>query len=280
MRMYDDDFMLIEKQHEIMELVYKFRFINRKQIQKIMGYKDAKSVNVLLKELVEHKYLGRNYSKKLLENTKPAIYYLANQGIGWVRINHFEDYPERVKRFYQDKTASERFINHCINLADLYTNWIPFKSSIEKRKEVNKEEANEYFFSTSTEMWFDYEEIKNIRPDAHTERWVKDDIFTYFLELIEDYVPMYAIRYKIDQYIEFVSNTDAWDIFASHDKSIYVRLILPNQQKVRRVGRYVQKRLNDSYDIEKLTFLLATYDDVKNEGLENEKIWKVVKSEF
>src|SRR5258708_39847145 len=110
----DGDFILASKDHDILELVYKFRFINRKQIQKIFGYKDPKSVNVLLKELVKHNYLGRIYSNKLLENTKPAIYFLANEGIGWVRINYFEDHPERVKRFYRDKHASQRFIDHSI----------------------------------------------------------------------------------------------------------------------------------------------------------------------
>lgn len=278
MKIIDDDFMLIEKQHEIMELVYKFRFINRKQIQKIMGYKDAKSVNVLLKELVEHRYLGRIYSNKLLENTKPAIYYLANEGIGWVRGNYFEWKPEKVKKFYQDKHASERFINHSINLAELYTHWIPFKTSIQKRKE-NKDDADEYHFNTNTEMWYD-DEIKAIKPDAHTEKWIKDDIYTYFLELIEDYVPMYAIRYKVDQYIKFVSESDAWDPYCSSEGIVYVRLILPNQQKLRRIGKYIQRRLNESYDVEKLVFMLTTCDAVKVEGLENEDIWKVIKAEY
>ncbi len=51
------------KQIEIIDLVYKFRFINRTQIQKILNHKDPRRINAWLKELVEYKYLGRIYSK-------------------------------------------------------------------------------------------------------------------------------------------------------------------------------------------------------------------------
>ena len=86
----DDSTRLTFEQMDVLELVYKFRFINRRQIQKILGHKHPRRINVWLKKLVENNYLGRIYSHKLLENTKPAIYYLNNEGISWVRANHYE----------------------------------------------------------------------------------------------------------------------------------------------------------------------------------------------
>lgn len=272
----DDDYRPTDEQMEILELVYKFRFINRKQIQKAMGHKDPRRINAWLKDLVEHKYLGRIYSHKLLENTKPAIYYLDNQGIGWVRANYYEDRPERIKRFYQDKTASERFITHCTNLAEIYTQWIPFKTPAQRRKEKT-EEVDEYHFTTSTEMWYE-EDVKAIRPDAHMEYWHKETIHTNFLELIELYVPMYAIRYKIDQYIDFVSDTDRWDIYNGGGKYFIVKLIFPNQQKLNRIARYIQNKFNESYDVESLVFMLTTYEKTLAEGVENKNIWKRIES--
>lgn len=273
----DDEYYLLDEQHDIMELVYKFRFINRKQIQKILGYKVPKSVNPWLKDLVEHKYLGRIYFRnKLLENTKPAIYYLDNEGVQWVRGNHYEWHPEKVKRFYQDKHASERFINHCIALAEIYARWRPFKTPREKRKE-DKETTNEYYFSTSSEMWYD-KELKTIRPDAHTERWEGDFVHSHFLELIESYVPMYAVRYKIDQYIEFVSSDDYYDVYCGSYDCLKVRLIFSNQQRLRRIGKYIQRRLNESYDVDKLVFLLTTHQLVIDKGLESD-IWIELKEE-
>lgn len=266
----NDDFHLTNDYHEIIELVYKFRFINRRQIQKFFGHKVPRRVNPWLKDLVEHKFLGRIYSRnKLLENTKPAIYYLDNEGIGWARSNYYEDEPEKVKRFYQDKKASERFINHSIALTDLYVNGIPPKQN----------EDDQYHFSTSTELWHN-EDLINIRPDALVDHLVGDEISMYFLELIEDYVPMYAVRYKIDQYIKLRSEGDRWDIYAEgfdFDRLI-VRLILPNQQKLNRVRRYIKGRLEESYDVENLIFMLTTYEKITTEGLTAD-IWKEVKEE-
>ena len=39
-----------DKQEKIIDYVYQFRFINRHQLQQLFGYKDPKSVNVLLKD--------------------------------------------------------------------------------------------------------------------------------------------------------------------------------------------------------------------------------------
>lgn len=269
MRLYDTNLYLTDEYHKILGLVYKFRFINSRQIQKIFGHKVPRRINPWLKELTEHKYLGRIYHRnKLLENTKPAIYYLDNQGIGWVRSNHFEDEPQKVKRFYQDKTASERFRNHCIAVCDLYVNGMPPK----------KNEDDGYHFSPLTELW-ENEELRNIRPDAHITIWVKNDITTYFLDLIESYVPMYAIKYKIDEYIELRSETDRWDVYSYGDdfENVVIRFILPNQSKLNRVGKYIQERMNESYDIENMKFMLTTYKKAVEKGINDKSIWKVIK---
>ncbi len=262
-----DNYIPSERQMDILELVYKFRFINRRQIQYLMGHKDARRINAWLKDLIEHKYLGRIYSHKLLENTKPAIYFLDNRGVGWTIANYYEDEPKKAKRFYQDKHASERFVNHCVTLAEIYVKWKP--------QELKKDET--HFFTTSTELWYE-EELKNIRPDAHIETW-RDELKTYFLDLIEPYVPMYAVRYKIDQYIEFRSISDEFAPFINFpENTLTVRLILPTQQKLNRIKRYIQRRLEESYDVEGLTFFLATQQKILENELTDD-VWEEVREE-
>jgi len=270
MRHYGDyDYVPTDKQMEIMDLVYKFRFINRKQIQTIFNYKDPKSVNPLLKDLVEHNYLGRIYSHKLLENTKPAIYYLANAGIGWIRANYCDEKPEKVKRFYQDKHASERFINHCIAVCDLAIQW---KGS---RKKMFS--SDDFYFCTSTELWYN-EDLKTILPDAHIEICEGETYLASLLNLIDSYVPMYAIRYKIDQYINLRSNSnDAWDMYTGSDiETLIIRLIFPNQIKQRRMSKYIKEQLYRSFDTQNLTFLLTTHKKALEEGVEAD-IWETIK---
>lgn len=176
-----------EKQKEIVDLVFKFRFTNRQQIQKLFGHKDPSRINKWLKDLVEKKYLGRIYSHKLLENTKPAIYYLDNNGILWNKNEKAYEYYapyenlefKYVKKFYEDKHASESFVKHCTSIFDFY---IQFKELENKKKNL------EYLFETKTELWIqkqlrqyeddDFQKIRDIIPDAHIEKVIvtKDSV--------------------------------------------------------------------------------------------------------
>src|SRR5258708_12689766 len=81
-------YILTGKYSEITELVYKYRFIDRIQIQKVLNHKGPRRINTWLKELTEAEFLGRIYSNKLLENTKPTIYYLSYKGISYIKNTH------------------------------------------------------------------------------------------------------------------------------------------------------------------------------------------------
>ena len=156
---------ITKRQEQIVDLVFKFRFINRHQIQKILNHKDPKRINVWLKDLVEKGYLGRIYSHKLLENTKPAIYYLNNNGILFIKNtkggeygNHEELEQKYIKKFYQDKNASEIFINHSIFVCQIYI----------QLKELEKTKKNtEYCILTKTEMWIE-KQVENEEEDFAT----------------------------------------------------------------------------------------------------------------
>src|SRR5258708_38703492 len=107
------------KQKEIMMFIYKFRFLNRIQIQTLLCHKDPKRINVWLKDLVEKKYLGRIYSKKLFENTKPAIYYVAIKGIHFFE-KRGECNPRVLLRLRKEPYHSSRFRHHSLFIAQIY----------------------------------------------------------------------------------------------------------------------------------------------------------------
>jgi len=69
------------KQQEILQRLYRYRFLNRIQIQQMMGHRDYKTINLWLKDLTQKQYVERIYSTHFLEKTKPAIYYLGINGI-------------------------------------------------------------------------------------------------------------------------------------------------------------------------------------------------------
>lgn len=102
------------KQLEILILIYRFRFLNRSQLQTLLKHKDTKRINTWLKDLTDKKIVGRHYSTKLKENTKPAIYYLMTKSktllIGQPQV----DERLLLKRVYREKIRSRKLIDHCI----------------------------------------------------------------------------------------------------------------------------------------------------------------------
>src|ERR1035437_3492074 len=109
---------ITEKQEDILLHLYKYRFLNRIQIQKFLNHKHHKRIIDWLNDLTKREYIGRIYSNKFGENTKPAIYYLKLNGIGFIKTVF--NYPsEYLMRFYRNPDRSEDFIDQCILMGDI-----------------------------------------------------------------------------------------------------------------------------------------------------------------
>jgi hypothetical protein len=280
---------LTEKQIMIIKLIYKFRFINRHQLQKLLNHKDPRRLNSWLKDLVTKEYLGRIYSHKLLENTKPAIYYLNNNGIIWVKRNIGAEYGyieddldlRLVKKFYDDKKASQTFINHGISLCEVYIQLV-------EQEKKDKQLSHVFFTKSELTIWeqlrkrIDYEEIKDYLPDVYVESITEDEkslsVQSFFLDLFDAHVPRYALRYKIDQYID-LNDSFLWKKFACTEWEFpVILLVLPTIQKLRGLKKYIKEKLERTYLDEEITFFLTTYEKMIKEGVTREDIWEEVVS--
>lgn len=283
---------ITKRQEQIVDLIFKFRFINRHQIQKLLNHKDPKRINAWLKDLVEKGYLGRIYSHKLLENTKPAIYYLNNNGILFIKNtkggefgNHEELEQKYIKKFYQDKNASEIFINHSIFICQLY---IQLKELEKTKKDL------EYCMLTKTEMWIekqieneeeDFATIKEHIPDLHIEKITNPEnenisSSVFFFTLFDVHVPRYAIRYKVDQYIKLHDEGNWKNAHAGLDDNFpVIFFIFSDQRKVNSIRKYIQKQFDETFlNVEGMVFMLTTQEEALKKGVAG-NIWKTVRLE-
>lgn len=283
------------KQKDIINLVFKFRFINRHQIQRLFNHKDARRINTWLRDLVSKQYLGRIYSTKLLENTKPAIYFLGNSGIIYIRYNKGEQYRaeneqldfKHMKKFYEDKHASQIFINHCIAISEFYT-------QLKEVERDSKKDTLEYNVETKTEMWItkqlhqypdeDFNQIKQSIPDLFIEKVKNPEgknlhIQTFFLELFDPHVPRYAILHKIKQFIK-LREDGPWKQYADmNGKFPTILLIFPHYRKLNLVIERIREELEERYEAEEITLLTTTYQKAIAEKITNNGIWQGVKVE-
>ena len=271
------------KQKKIMELVAKFRFINRQQIQKFLGHKGAHRINVWLKDLVDKKYLGRIYSRKLLENTKPSIYFLHNNGILWTklvieeRVGDYSLADKMVKKMYADKNASQLFIDHSIAVCELYMQF--------KELEGTKWDF-ECFTKADMHSWFsgddDFDLQKKYYADIYVDKMsIKmDESAAFFVDLFPAHIPRYALEYRVRQYIELYSEVDN-EAYRGHDGLFpNILFIITKQGQINRLAGYIRDVLDYTYDNEEIVFALTTHKKAFERGVGDNTIWKVVKAEM
>src|ERR1035437_1535408 len=106
------------KQQAILKLLYRYRFLNRIQVQALMGHKNNRRIAQWLKDLRDKQYVewiydGNNFALK----TKPAIYYLSLNGIRFLRAA--DEYPpEELRKRYRESSRQPDFIARCLLIAD------------------------------------------------------------------------------------------------------------------------------------------------------------------
>jgi len=192
---------LTKKQLEILTLLYRFRFLNRYQIQKLLNHKKISRINLWLKDLYDKKIIGRNYSNRLGDNIKPAIYYLKTKSKTYLK-DQMEKDDKLMKRIYGEKKRTPKFINHCLLSADFYLNL---------RKSYMPEEI---FFYTKIDLT-NYNGLPLNHPDAYVAIKKSKRIKRYFFEIIDEGTPRFAIRDKIKQYLEYYEE-QTWQEGTNH----------------------------------------------------------------
>ncbi len=109
------------KQQDILHLLYRYRFVDRIQMQALMGHKDKRRIGAWLKDLREKHYVEWIYSTDFAEKTKPAIYYLGINGIRLLRALDIYP-PEELRKRYRDSSRQPDFIARCLLIADCVIN--------------------------------------------------------------------------------------------------------------------------------------------------------------
>lgn len=208
---------LTNKQKEIILLLYRFRFLNRIQIQKLLQHKSSKNTNTWLKDLTDKNYIGRIYQPTRIERFKPAINYVSKNGIKFLREqeNIEKDY---IKKLYQESRRSKGFINECILIADMYLQL------------CKQYEDSSYEFKFYTKTDFPKQGIvQDLKPTFAYVIKRADKLEHHACEVLKEGIPRYVIRARIEKYIEF---------FGEDTDKAYVTFYCPNEK----IGKYVERQ--------------------------------------
>ena len=250
------------KQLDILFLIYRFRFLDRKHIQQFLNHKDPRRIKSWLKDLVDKKVLGRKYSRKLGENIKPAIYFLSTKS---KRILEGKKEVEEklLDRVYREKTRSQKFINHNLFLTDVYF----YLNSLAKQ---NKSKLH---FYTKTDL-INHKYLPLPLPDAYIAIKEGKNTKRYFLDVIDEGTPRFVLRKRISQYLEFYKR-DLWQKRTNHPFPS-ILLICPDQLIKEFLNKFIPKILEEEAE-DDIPFYLTTKNMVKFSKM-NVNIWQEVET--
>lgn len=237
------------KQLQLLLLLYRFRFLNRIHLQKFLNHKDPRRINTWLKDLTTRNIIGRKYSNRLLANTRPAIYYLATKSRA-ILLTQPDINEKLLKRVYREKTRSDKLINHCLLVADIYF-------LLNKQSQANKTKLHFYI---KTDL-VSHRYLPYKRPDAYIAIESKRQTKRYFLEIIDEGTPRFMIRSKIDHYFEYFQ-TNTWQDNTDHPNPTML-FVCPDELTKTFLNKYILQTQEEEPEID-LYFYLTTQNQINN----------------
>lgn len=182
---------ITNKQFEILLLLYRFRFLSRTHIQKFLNHKSHTLITTWLKDLTDRTITNRIHSRTIGDINKPAIYFLGLKSKP-ILMEKANLEAATLQRVYREKNSSFVFRNHSLFLADLYFLF----------RDIAQQSQAELEFFTATDL-LKYAYVPLPRPDAYIVFREKDKTKRYFLEVVDDGTPFFAVKTKIKKYINY-----------------------------------------------------------------------------
>jgi hypothetical protein len=264
------------KQELILKYLYQYKFLNRIQIQALLNHKYHKRINDWLKDLTQKEYVNRIYSNKFGENTKPAIYYLALNGIRFLKTQ--DDYPLEVLRtFYRLKDRSNDFIDKSLLIGKIV---LDLEVATNLSRGNGEEHELTYLIATTTDLAnseYRFHFLTEYKTDLLIKRLKKKKtskrtVSNFFLfTVLAPTLPKYSIRKRIRDFIELYNGYE-WDEVEKTFPTIMV--ICPTLATLIYTKRLTRNLWKDEDEPKDLHFQFTTIEKIKEHGVTGE-IWEV-----
>jgi len=257
---------LTHQQQEIIKQQYTYRFLSSTQIQKFLNHKSKGKINDWLPDLVKKEYLQRIYdTSTFLGKNQPAVYYLGNNGIRWLKTQDRYD-PGVLQKLYRDKNRSDTFISTCQFVADIC---LDLKNQTNDRLSFDWATENEY--TSSKSPFYFSGMLSELHPHLVFTRKKNDKMSYYLLEILTIKLPAYRARKRIRTYLEFLTECE----WIGHVKvAPEILFVCETKELLIRSKRYTKKLLVEAEE-ENIHLSFAQEGEVRKDGATAE-IWEDV----
>ncbi len=252
---------LTPKQQAILKLLYKYRFLNRIQTQKLLNHKDKRRIISWLKDLRDKQYVDWHYNPTdFIAKSQPGIYYLSLNGIRHLR--GLNEYPKKeLRKRYKEPTRTQTFINHCLLMADC---------CIDLQTKSNGELTYTCVLSADyINLDNDYHFLDELQPHLYFEKRQDEAVTSYVLENVESTLPRYQLRKRLKDYVEYLASD--WD--EANGQTPIALFICSNVADLLYMKRRIKKLLEEEWPDEDLHVRVTTLDKVRVSGVAS-LIWE------
>lgn len=244
------------KQQEILKLLYKYRFLNRTQIQTLLNHKDKRRVITWLKDLREKEYIDWQYdATNFIAKSQPAIYYLSLSGIRHLRS--LDEYPtDELRKRYKEPTRTQVFIDRSMLIADCCITLIA-KSNDNVRYTFSL--PADYINPTDPRHY-----LNELKPHLYFSKRQGNAITEYLLESFERTLPRYQLKKRLKDYLEYLNDSDT--------DSLVILFICASTADLLYVKRSIRRLIEDDDEPQ---IRVTTLDKIKMSGITS-TIWEEI----
>lgn len=244
---------ITNKQQQILTLLYKYRFLNRHQIQSLLNHKDKRRVISWLKDLREKDYIDWRYDPKdFIAKSQPAIYFLALNGIRYLRST--AQYPTSELRLrYKEAKRTRLYIDRCIFIVDC---------TLTLLAKSDDHIAYEPLLPADYRLVEEY--IRELNPQLVIYKRSAEDLTSYCLEYFERVIPRYQLRKRLKDYVLTLS---------AQDNPPIALLVCDTTADLLYIRRRLRYLIDDNSDESDITIRIALRDQVAANGVTG-RIWE------
>lgn len=236
-----------QQQTDILLFLYRFRFLTRSQIQKLLTHKFHSKVIAWLNELTQSQYVNKHQSS----NSAMIYYSLGKVGRKYLITNRLVKQTLLLNRVWREAGYTILFRDKCVLIADVYLD-------LKDR------------FGGALRFWtkIDLAGMKHLpepKPDAYGVIDGKSEADRFFIE-----VPTYSrtinVTEQIDRHAEYFFSNE-WQENVSKDVPQAI-IVCSNKSAIKSANRYIKAHFADEPD---LRFRVASSDQALVEILPKKK---------
>jgi hypothetical protein len=237
---------LNDEQIKVLALLYKFRFGSSELIARYLGRKRSTDIYRRLRILEDQGLIGKRYESSYKLQGKPAAYYLLPAGAR--KLQECRDTELSIKAIYKDKTVSEQFVQHCLDILDI-------------NNQLKAQYGNSLRFFTKSQLNYEkYEHFPRPLPDAYIRLKTKDGENQFFLDIYHDSQPFFTAIRRTKQYINYSEEGD-WSVTNTDFPTILA--VCESSSLKKRLRKRIVKLVDDSWE-EDMKFALTTKIELTN----------------